>query len=93
MELNLASLKYKEKSSLNTGEIDWRKICKEDEQRKLYNKYLLDLTTQDVTYNNFCKAVVSAGQETVVSIERKCEGWFTASKAQLLRAQDRKGNS
>ncbi len=41
MQLNLTSLKYKEKASLDSGDIDWRKICKEDEQRKLYNKYLL----------------------------------------------------
>ena len=53
MELNLTSLKYKEKASLNTGEIKWRKICEEDEQRKLYNKYLLDFTTRDMTYDNF----------------------------------------
>ena len=32
---DITPLKYKEKASLNTGEIDWRKICKEDEQRKL----------------------------------------------------------
>jgi len=84
MELNLTSLKYKEKvSSLNTGEIDWRKICKEDEQHKLYNKYLLDFTTRDMTYDNFCKAVVRASRETNMSIENKCEGWYTASEAIL----------
>ena len=86
MELNLTSLKYKEKASLNTGEIDWRKICKEDEQHKLYNKYLLDFTTRDMTYENFCKAVVRAGRETTMSIENKCEGWYTASKAILAPA-------
>jgi hypothetical protein len=26
-QLNLTLLKYKEKASLNSGEIDWRKIC------------------------------------------------------------------
>ena len=86
MELNLTSLKYKEKASLNTGEINWRKICKEDEQRKLYKKYLLDLTTEDMTYNNFCKAAVHAGRETAVSIESQCERWYTASKAILATA-------
>ena len=49
MQLNLTLLKYKEKASINGGEINWRKICKEDEQRKLYNKYLLELTTSDMT--------------------------------------------
>jgi len=71
---------------LNTGEIDWRKICKEDEQHKLYNKYLLDFTTRDMTYDNFCKAVVRAGRETTMSIENKCEGWYTASNAILAPA-------
>jgi len=86
MELNPTSLKYKEKASLNTGEIDWRKICEEDVQRKLYNKYLLDFTTQDMTYDNFCEAVVRAGRETAISIESKCEGWYTASKDILAPA-------
>jgi hypothetical protein len=86
MELNLSLLKYKEKASLNTGVINWRKICKEKEQRKLYNKYLLDFTTRDMTYDNFCEAVVRAGRETAVSIESKCEGWYTASKAILAPA-------
>ena len=79
-------MKYKEKASLNTGGIDWRKICEEDEQCKLYNKYLLDFTTCDMTYDNFCKAVVCASQETAVSIESKCEGWYTASEDILAPA-------
>jgi exonuclease III len=90
MQLNLISLKYKEKASLNNGEIDWKKICKEDEQRKLYNKYLHKLTTQDMTYDNFCEAVVCADQETAVSIECKCEGWYTASEAILAPAIEEK---
>ncbi len=32
MDLNLASIKYKAKMSMNCGDIDWRKICEEDEQ-------------------------------------------------------------
>jgi hypothetical protein len=65
---------------LNSGDIDWRKICEEDEQRKLYNKYLLELTSHNMSYKNFCEAVVCAGKETAVTIDRKCEGWYTASK-------------
>jgi hypothetical protein len=84
MQLNLALLKHKEKASINGGEIDWRKICKEDEQRKLYNKYLLELTTLDMTYDNFCEAVVCAGPETAISIKCKCKGWYKASKAILI---------
>jgi hypothetical protein len=52
MQLNLTPLKYKEKASLDSGNIDWRKICKEDVQRKLYNKYLLDLTSRDMAYDS-----------------------------------------
>jgi hypothetical protein len=90
MELNLTSVKYKEKASLNTGEIDWRKICEEDEQRRLYNKYLLYFTTRDMTYDNFCEAVVCAGRKTAMSIENKCEGWYTASEAILAPAIEKK---
>jgi exonuclease III len=54
MDLNLTSIKYKEKTSMNYGDIDWRKIREEDEQQKLYNKYLLKLTSRDMSNNNFC---------------------------------------
>jgi hypothetical protein len=75
VDLNLTSIKYKAKLLMNCGNIDWRKICEEDEQRKLYNKYLLELTSRDMSYDNFCKAVVHAGKETAVAIDCKCEGW------------------
>jgi hypothetical protein len=72
---------------LNSGDIDWRKICEEDEQRKFYNKYLLELlTSHDMSDNNFCEAVVCAGKETAVTIDRKCKGWYTASKDILAPA-------
>jgi hypothetical protein len=32
MDLNLKSIKYKAKTSMNCSNIDWRKICEEDEQ-------------------------------------------------------------
>ncbi len=86
MDLNITSIKYKVKLSMNRSDSDWRKICEEDEQRKLYNKYLLELTSWDMSYNNFCKAVVRAGKETAVAIDRKCEGWYTASKCILAPA-------
>ena len=87
MDLNLTSIKYKAKTLMNCGNIDWRKICEEDEQQKLYNKYLLELTSRDMSYNNFCEAVViRAGKETAVAINRKCKGWYTASKGILAPA-------
>jgi hypothetical protein len=75
LDLNLTSIKYKAKSSLNRGDINWRKICEEDKQCKLYNKYLLQLTSRDMSYKNFCKAVVRAGKITAVAVNRKCKGW------------------
>ena len=90
MQLNLTSLKYKEKASLDSGDIDWRKICKEDEQRKLYNKYLLELTSRDMAYDTFCKAVIRAGRETAVSVESKCKGWYKASESILIPAIEEK---
>jgi exonuclease III len=86
MQLNLTSLKYKVKASLNCGDIDWKKICDEDKQRKLYNKYLLELTLHDMTYENFCEAVTRAGCQIAVSIESKCKGWFKASESILTPA-------
>ena len=69
MQLNLTSLKHKEKASLDSGDIDWRKNCDKDEQHKLHNKYLLKLTLCYMTYDTFCKAVTQAGHKTAVSIE------------------------
>ena len=68
MQPNLTSLKYKEKASINGGITDWRKICKDDEQRKLYNKYLLEHTSHTMAYYDFCEAVARAGQETDTTI-------------------------
>ena len=82
MQLNLTSLKYKEEASLDS--VDWRRICEEDEQCKLYNKYLLELTSRNMTYNTFCEAVVRAGREIAVSIECKCKGWYKASESILI---------
>ena len=92
MAFHLTSIKYKVKLSMNCDNIDWRKICKEHEQRKLYNKYLMELTSRDMTYLNFCKAVVHAGKETAVAIDHKCEGWYTASKHILAPAIQEKIN-
>jgi hypothetical protein len=89
MQLNLTSLKYKEKASLDSIDINWRKICKEDEQCKLYNKYLLKLTSRNMAYDTFCEAVIRAGRETAVSIESKCEGWYKASES-ILRQSKKK---
>jgi hypothetical protein len=86
MDLNLTSIKYKAKSPMNCGDIDWSKICEEDEQLKLYNKHLLELTSWYMSYNNFCTAVVHACKETAVAIDCKCEGWYTASKSILVPA-------
>jgi hypothetical protein len=90
MTLNLTSIKYKPKASMHSGEIDWRAITEKDEQKKLYNKYLLELTSKDMTYDNFCEAVMRAGRETAMSIENKCEGWYTASEAILTPAIEEK---
>jgi hypothetical protein len=86
MDLNLTLIKYKAKTSMYCRNIDWRKICDKDKQRKLYNKYLLKLTSRVMSYDNFCKAVVRAGKETAVAMDCKCEGWYTASKGILAPA-------
>ena len=90
MQLNLTSLKYKEKASLDSGDIDWREICEEDEQRKLYSKYLLKLTSCEMAYDTFCKAFMHAGRETAISIECKCKGWYKASESILIPAIEEK---
>jgi len=86
LDLNLTSIKYRVKSSLNRGDIDWRIICEEDEQCKLYNKYLLQLTSRDMSYKEHCKAIVCAGETTATVITRTCEGWYRASKDILAPA-------
>ena len=83
-------LKYKAKVSLDSGDIDWRKICEEDKQCKLYNKYLLELTSCNMTYDTVCEAIVRADRETAVSIECKCKGWYKASKYILIPAIEKR---
>jgi hypothetical protein len=86
LDLNITSIKYKTKSLMNCGDIDWGEICEEDEQHKLYNKYLLELTSCNMSYDNFCKAVIRAGKETAIAIDCKCNGWYTVSKSILTPA-------
>jgi hypothetical protein len=86
MDLNLMSIKYKATTSMNCRDNDWRKICKEDKQQNLYNKYLLELTSWDKSCDNICKAVVRAGKETAGAVDRKCKGLYTASKSILAPA-------
>jgi exonuclease III len=86
LDLNLTSIKYKAKSSLNRGDIDWRKICEADEQRKLYNKYLLQFTSRDMSYKEYCEAIVRAGETTATVITRTCEGWYRANEDILAPA-------
>ena len=62
MQLNLTSLKYKEKSTVDGGTTDWRKICKDDKHQKLYNKYLLEYTSHTMAYDDFCEAAVREKQ-------------------------------
>ena len=71
MTLNLTSIKYKANSSIKCGDTDWRKICEEDEQRKLYNKYLMKFTSQDMSYSDFCQAVICAGKETALALSTR----------------------
>jgi hypothetical protein len=71
---------------MNYGNIDWRKICEEDEQQKLYKKNLLKLTSRNMSYDNFCKAVVCVGKGTAVAIDQECKGWYTVSKSILAPA-------
>ena len=86
LDLNLTSIKYKVKSSLNRGDTDWRKICEEDEHHKLYNKYLLQFTSCDMTFKEYCKAIARAGATTATVVTRQCKGWYRASKDILAPA-------
>ena len=86
LNLNFTSIKYKVKSSLNRGDIDWRRICEEDEQCKLYNKYLLQLTSRDMSYREYMEAIKRAGETTATIITRTCKGWYRASKDILAPA-------
>ena len=92
LELNLTSIKYKAKTSMNRGDIDWRTICEEEMQRTMYNKYLLQLTSRDMSYENFCEAVVRAGEFTAVIVKKSCVGWYTESESILAPAIQEKNN-
>ena len=86
LDLNLTSIKYKVKSSLNRGDIDWRRICEEDEQFKLYNKYLLQLTSHDMSYREYMETIKRAGETTATVVTHASKGWYRASKDILAPA-------
>jgi hypothetical protein len=52
----------------------------------MYNKYLMQLTSRDMSYKNFCEAVVGAGELTAVTVNQSCTGWYTASESILAPA-------
>ena len=39
-----------------------------------------------MSYSDFCQGVIYAGKETTLAINRKCEGWYTASESILVPA-------
>ena len=86
LDINLTSIKYKARSSLNCGVIDWRKICEDDKHRLLYNKYLLQFSSRGMSYKEYCDAIIHAGETTATIITRSCEGWYRASEAILAPA-------
>ena len=43
-----------------------------------------------MSYDNFCEAVVRAGEITTMTINRSCAGWYTASKGILAQASQEK---
>ena len=61
-------------------------MCEDDEQRKLYNKYLLHLTSRDMSYKEYCEAIVRADETTAIIVTRTCEGWYRASEDILAPA-------
>jgi exonuclease III len=89
LELNLTSIKYKAKSSLNRGDIYWRIICEEETHRTMYNKYLMQLTSRDMSYESFCDAVVRAGKITAMTVNQSCTGWYAASESILAPIQEK----
>jgi hypothetical protein len=86
LALNLTSIKFKAKSSLNCGDINWRIICEEETHRTMYNKYLMQLTSRDMSYDSFCEAVVRAGAITAMTFNQSCTGWYAASECILAPA-------
>ncbi len=55
----------------------------------MYNKYLMQLTSRDMSYENFCEAVVRAGEITAVVVNRSCAGWYTVSLALAIQEKNR----
>ena len=59
MELNLTSIKFKEKEETEFNKkIDWRKIEENEEYRTTYNNILSDMITTDMSYDDFCDATI-----------------------------------
>jgi hypothetical protein len=86
MELNLTSIKLKEKKSAFNGKNNWRKILEDEDCCQMYNKILLASIVLNISCEEFFKAATHTGQETAILIKKECEGCFVFSKDILMPA-------
>ena len=92
LRIALTSIKYKG-CSVSRGVINWTKILNDDRYREIYNQHLLNMTTDDMSYEDFHDHVIKAGELTAMVIQRNCEGWFQFSRdtlAPLIETRNQK---
>ena len=78
----LSSVKFK-KHTVSRGTTNWAKILSDDHARMEYNEHLLQLTTNDMDYDEYQEAILQAGALTATHHKRKCNGWFQMSRITL----------
>jgi len=87
MEVNLTSIKFKEKDETKFNEkINWRKIEEDEEDYTIYNDTLCNMVTPDMSYDDFFDATIRAGKNTALLQEEEQTGWFVLSENVLMPA-------
>jgi phosphatidate phosphatase PAH1 len=67
MELNLTSIKFKEREGTEFNEIiDWRKIEEDKQCHTTYTNTLRDMISPDISYKDFFDATILAGKWTAL---------------------------
>jgi hypothetical protein len=82
LKFAITSIKYKHRT-VSQGKIDWTTIMFDERYHEIYNRTLYEMTTDEMSYDDFNKCILKAAELTAVKVSKKNEGWFQFSRAEV----------
>ncbi len=55
----------------------------DERYHEIYNRTLYEITTDEISYDDFNKCILRASELTTVKVSNKNEGWFQFSRAEM----------